>query len=285
MGTTSETAEEAGEDEALWRDFPTGHEEATWWPVACTIGLIGLYFGAGLYFFGTGENAPIPPTIGPVVFALGSLGFIAGAFGWFYQGFLVDFWTRSTEGREPGALRGAMILFILTDIATFSAGFVYYAFIRVDQWPPGELPELLTPVLIVNTVALVASSFTLHYAHQGLEEGNRRGFLGLLGVTILLGVIFVSGQIYEYYTLVVHEGFTFTTGIFGSAFFGLTGLHGLHVLAGTIFLGILFARGLLGQLSDGRDTSMVTVSYYWHFVDIVWVFIIALLYFGAEFSL
>lgn len=285
MATTNETAEEPTEESALTLDFPSGHDEATWWPVACTIGIIGIYFGAGIYFFTSGENAvaDVPTIIGPVLFGIGTLAFVSAAFGWLYQGFLADFWTRSTESRDPVALRGAMVLFLITDVATFSAGFIYYVFIRIGTWPPGELPELLTPTLVINTVALVASSFTLHYAHAGLEKGNRRRFLGLLGATIGLGLVFVAGQVYEYHELIIKEGFTLTSGLFGSAFFGLTGLHGLHVMLGTILLAIVFARGLLGQYDDGRDTSVVTVSFYWHFVDVVWIFIIGLLYFGAVF--
>ncbi|WP_435077726.1 cytochrome c oxidase subunit 3 [Halococcus sp. AFM35] len=284
MGTNEAVEPGDGQEPPAGADVPAGRSEATWWPVVCALGVVGLYLGAGLYFFGNGDVAPIPGIYGPVVFLSGAAVFLVGLFGWLYHAFLIDFWTRGLAERAPRALRGGMVLFLISDIATFSAGFIYYLFIRAGGWPPSELPGLLSPVLFVNTVALLASSVTLHSAHSALEDGNRRRFLSLLGATLALGVLFVFGQIYEYYDLIVKEGFTISS-TFGSAFYGLTGLHGLHVVSGTILLGVLFARGLLGQLSGERDTSMVTVSFYWHFVDLVWVFIVTLLYVGASVSL
>lgn len=283
MGTTNETVEgHDGQEPPAGADIPSGRSESSWWPITCALGVVGLYLGAGLYFFGNGEVAVIPGVIGPIVFYAGAFVFLVGLFGWLYHAFVADFWTRATDERAPRALRGCMILFLITDIATFSGGFIYYFFIRAGGWPPGELPELLSPVLAVNTVALLASSLTLHFAHAALENGERRRFLGLLGATLALGVVFVFGQIYEYHDLITGEGFTISSGVFGSAFYGLTGLHGLHVTLGSVLLGIVFVRGALGQLSGERDTSMVTASFYWHFVDAVWIFIVVLLYVGAS---
>jgi cytochrome c oxidase subunit 3 len=283
MGTEA-TEQSDGQEPPVGADFPKGKSESSWWPILCVLGIVGLYLGAGLYFFGNGEIAVIPSIIGPVVFYVGAFVFLAGLVGWLYHAFVIDFWARGVDERKPRALRGAMVLFLTTDVATFSAGFIYYFAIRAGGWPPGELPHLLTPVLAINTVALILSSFTLHFSHRALENGNQKRFLRLLTTTLALGVVFVFGQIYEYYELVVSEGFTISS-VFGSAFYGLTGLHGLHVTLGTLLLGILLVRGLLGQLSSERDTSMVTVSFYWHFVDVVWVFIVVFLYIGAEISL
>jgi cytochrome c oxidase subunit 3 len=108
--------------------------------------------------------------------------------------------------------------------------------------------------------------------------------VGLLGTTLFLGVVFIGGQLLEYYEFIVHEGFTLTEGVFGSAFFGLTGLHGLHVSLGAVLIAILFARALVGQYDAERDTSISTVSMYWHFVDAVWIFLVVVLYVGAEVS-
>jgi cytochrome c oxidase subunit 3 len=173
-----------------------------------------------------------------------------------------------------------MVLFLVTDVMTFSAGFVYYFFVRTGSWPPGELPHLLTSLVLINTAILVLSSGTLHVAHEAIREGKRRRFLALLGVTVLLGVVFVGGQLYEYYQLLVVEGASYND-VFGSAFFALTGLHGLHVALGVILLGIVFVRGLAGQFSAERHTSVATASMYWHFVDVVWIFLVVTLYVGA----
>jgi cytochrome c oxidase subunit 3 len=86
----------------------------------------------------------------------------------------------------------------------------------------------------------------------------------------------------EYYEFIVREGFTLTSGIYSSAFFGLTGLHGLHVTLGAVILGVVFVRGLFGQYSAERHVSVSTASMYWHFVDVVWVFLVVVLYVGAE---
>jgi cytochrome c oxidase subunit 3 len=128
----------------------------------------------------------------------------------------------------------------------------------------------------------VASSFTLHWAHVAIRNENRRNFILGLAVTLLLGVVFIGGQVLEYYEFIVREGFTLTSGIYSSAFFGLTGLHGLHVTLGAVILGVVFVRALAGQYSAERHVSVSTASMYWHFVDVVWVFLVVVLYVGAE---
>jgi cytochrome c oxidase subunit 3 len=173
------------------------------------------------------------------------------------------------------------VLFLVSDVATFSAGFVYYAFVRVGTWPPSELPPLLGSLVLANTLLLVASSFTLHYAHEALVAGRRRRFLGALGVTTLLGVVFLAGQAAEYAEFVAEEGFTLASGAYASAFYGLTGLHGLHVALGVLLLAIALWRALGGQFDAERDTAVRTASLYWHFVDVVWLVLVVALYVGA----
>ena len=178
-----------------------------------------------------------------------------------------------------------MVLFLVTDLGTFGALFVYYAFVRVGTWPPAELPPLLGSLIVINTVILVTSSVTFHAAHHALERGHRRRFVWLLGVTLLLGVIFLAGQILEYYEFIVLEGVALTGGVFESAFFGLTGLHGLHVALGVVLIAIVFARAIRGHYGPDRDTSVATVGLYWHFVDAVWLFLVTVLYVGAVIQL
>jgi cytochrome c oxidase subunit 3 len=107
----------------------------------------------------------------------------------------------------------------------------------------------------------------------------------LLGVTLLLGVVFIAGQAYEYYEFIVHKGFALGSGdfsqVFASGFYALTGLHGLHVSLGAVLIAIVFVRALRGQYSSERHVSVSTVSMYWHFVDIVWIFLVVVLYVGA----
>jgi cytochrome c oxidase subunit 3 len=264
-------------------DWPRGFGEASWWPFVTAIGASGFYVGAALFVLGNGEEPIIDPLIGPAVF-VGSAGlFLAGLYGWLYHAFVANFWERGTDEHSGGTLRMAMLLFLGTEVATFGAGFVYYFFIRAGTWPPAgaELPHLLSSLVLINTVILVISSFTLHYAHVALRKNERKRFISLLAVTLLLGAIFIGGQVLEYYEFIVNEGFTLTEGIYASAFFGLTGLHGLHVTLGAVLIGIVLLRALFGQYSADRHTSVSTVSMYWHFVDAVWIFLVVVLYVGA----
>jgi len=252
------------------------HEHRSRWPLIAAIGAAMLYLGAGFFFVGR----DLVPTLIPVGLAgVGTVGMLAGLFGWAYEAFIAP---RSGHAGDSGDLYATtMILFLSSDIATFSAGFVYYAFIRTWAWPPDHLPPLLGSLVLINTLILVASSVTIHYSHEALEAGDRRKFLGLLGGTLALGVIFLFGQAYEYYELLVVDGFSLTTGVLGSAFYGLTGLHGLHVALGVLLIAIAFGRALRGEYGPGNDTAIRTTSLYWHFVDAVWIFLVLVVYVGS----
>jgi cytochrome c oxidase subunit III len=264
-------------------DWPRGFGEASWWPFVTAAGGAGIYVGAALYVMTSGGSTLVPSITGPAVI-VGSIGlFLVGLYGWLYHAFVASFWSRGTNSHGSQALRFGMLLFLGTEISTFGAGFIYYFFIRSASWPPvgGELPGLLNSIVLANTLLLLLSSVTLHYSHVSLRKGNRKRFIGLLATTVLIGLVFMGGQVYEYYEFIVHEGFSLTSGIFGSAFFGLTGLHGLHVSLGAVLLAIVLVRAFRGQYSAERHTSMSTVTMYWHFVDVVWVFLVAVLYVGA----
>jgi cytochrome c oxidase subunit 3 len=263
-------------------DWPRGFGEASWWPFVTAIGAAGFYAGAGLFVLGRGDSPLVDPILGPVSVVIATLLFLTGLYGWVYHAFVKAFW--ESEGHGSG-LKFAMLLFLGSEVATFGAGFIYYFFVRADAWT--NLPELVssgnifTSLVMVNTIILIISSVTLHYAHVALRNGDRRRFLSLLGVTLLLGIVFLGGQALEYYEFIVHENFTIAEGAYASAFYGLTGLHGLHVSLGAVLLLIVFARAMMGQYSAERHTSVSTVSMYWHFVDVVWVFLVVVLYIGA----
>ena len=281
MTVADDSTEEHGHHLPAVEDWPKGFGEASWWPFVTAIGAAGFYVGAALYVLSRGDTPLISGTVGPAVLAVSALVFLAGLYGWVYHAFVKHFWSR--DSHENGALRWGMILFLGTEVATFGAGFVYYFFVRVGtSWAGANVPEGFLGVLVLaNTAILVVSSITLHFAHTALREGNRSRFIGLLVTTLVLGVVFIAGQIYEYYEFIVHEGLSLSGGVFESAFFGLTGLHGLHVSMGAVLLGILTVRALKGQYSPERHTSVSTVSMYWHFVDAVWLFLVVVLYAGA----
>ncbi len=253
------------------------------WPIVSAAGAATLYVGFAFLALAFGVGT-VPALLGLAVAVLGGGLLITGLFGWLRQAFLRH---QDRSVADPEARRAyvtTMILFLATDLGTFGAGFIYYAFVRVGTWPPADLPPLLGSLVAVNTTLLLVSSVTFHVAHGFLERGRSRAFLGLLGLTVLLGVVFLAGQALEYYEFLVHEGFSITDGVFASAFYGLTALHGLHVALGVVLLSIVFVRGAQGQYGPERDTSVATVGLYWHFVDAVWLFLVATLYVGAVVS-
>jgi cytochrome c oxidase subunit 3 len=278
MPSSGEFTEDHSHRQPAVEDWPRGFGEASWWPVVTAIGIIGLYVGAALSLLSRGETPLVEPWLAPVTFVPGIGVFLVGVYGWLYHGFIRHYWQRPFESSLD--LEWGMVLFLVTDVMTFAAGFVYYFFIRTGAWPPGELPPLLSSIVFVNTGLLLASSVALHVAHVGLRDGHRRRFVRFLATTFLLGALFVFGQLWEYYEFVVRENVAITS-VFFSAFFGLTGLHGLHVLLGVVLLGIVLMRALSGQFSRRHHTAVATVSMYWHFVDAVWIFLIVVIYAGA----
>ncbi|QSW98891.1 cytochrome c oxidase subunit 3 [Haloterrigena alkaliphila] len=276
------TAERADPDGPVGPDSPhepdvdhDEHEHRSRWPLIGAAGATGLYGGVAIAILGN-ETGLVPPLVGGGLAVVGAIVLLAGIAGWVDEAFLAG---RTSTSRDSYV--STTLLFLTTDVSTFGALFIYYFFVRVGTWPPEELPPLLGSLVVVNTLLLLASSVTFHYAHEALEDGNRRRFLGLLGTTLALGVVFLGGQVYEYYEFVVHEGFTLGSGVFGSAFFALTGLHGFHVALGVGGIAVLVWRALRGHYGPDRDTSVATVSLYWHFVDVVWVFLVLVLYVGA----
>ena len=129
-----------------------------------------------------------------------------------------------------------------------------------------------------NTVILVTSSVTVHFAHTAIKNENRSKLIGWLGLTVALGIIFLFLQAYEYYEAYEHMGLTLGSGIYGSTFFILTGFHGFHVTLGTVILLIQFFRSLKGHFGPKDCFGFEAASWYWHFVDVVWIGLFFLVY-------
>ena len=135
-------------------------------------------------------------------------------------------------------------------------------------------PEKDVPLLLafVNTALLLTSSVTCHFAHTAMKDNNRKRFNFMLGLTLLLGFIFVAVQAYEYYEAYTVLGLTLASGIYGSTFFILTGFHGFHVCLGAVMLSVQWLRSTLkGHFSAEDQFGFEASSWYWHFVDVVWV--------------
>ena len=165
---------------------------------------------------------------------------------------------------------------ILSEVMLFGALFAAYFVIRSESggWPPNgqERPELLLPGL--NTLLLLSSSVTMQWAVRAIGGSEVATMRRALRLTLLLGSIFILVQGYEFAT----NGFGLDAGVFGSTFYTLTGFHGAHVLAGLVFMAIVATRARRGLISQEHHTAVEAASYYWHFVDAVWVVLFSTLY-------
>jgi cytochrome c oxidase subunit 3 len=169
-----------------------------------------------------------------------------------------------------------MLLFIISEIMLFGAFFTAYFFIRVVgevDWPArGE--ELPVAIAGVNTAILLSSSFTMHWALEGARNDNRRAMkMGLL-TTALLGLTFLTIQVNEY----VHLGFAPHDNAQGTIFYGLTGLHGAHVFVGLSLLTFATVRAFRGHFTAKEHRGVEVPGIYWHFVDVMWIFVYSTLY-------
>ena len=127
---------------------------------------------------------------------------------------------------------------------------------------------------------MLTSGTTVTWAHHALIEGNRKGLIWGLVATILLGILFTFVQAYEY----SHAKFAFGDGIYSSTFFMATGFHGFHVIVGTIFLGVCYWRCKLGHFSAEQHVGFEAAAWYWHFVDVVWLFLFGCIYWWGSLS-
>ncbi len=192
------------------------------------------------------------------------------------------------HGASPATCKFGMIIFLVSEAMLFAGLIAGYFVLRWSEngfpWQPGHawprdpsLPHLPVFLTSINTVFLVTSSFTFHFAETTIQKG--KSGLGLLFLTILLGATFVGVQGFEWWHL-HHEGLWFDTGgVYGSSFFVITGFHGLHVAIGVLLIAWCFLRqSLTGCFTPQRHAALANVALYWHFVDVVWIFLFTLLY-------
>lgn len=169
-----------------------------------------------------------------------------------------------------------MWLFIASEVMFFGGLIAAYLHYKYTLGFP-ESSELNIVLVGINTMVLLTSSYTVVSALGALREGKTGRFVAFLLLTILLGVAFLTGQIYEFTDLYA-RGVTLTSSVFGSSFFTLTGFHGLHVTAGVVWAIITLFRALRGAFSAERNMAVEVFGLYWHFVDIVWIALFTLIY-------
>ncbi|MBB1382473.1 cytochrome c oxidase subunit 3, partial [Shewanella sp. SR41-2] len=138
--------------------------------------------------------------------------------------------------------------------------------------PDGTATEAMpwTGLPLINTIILLTSSVTLHFAHTNLEKANRKPLIIWLALTVILGIAFLCLQVEEYSHAYQEMGLTLSSGVYGNTFFLLTGFHGMHVTIGTLFLMILLLRIVKGHFTPDKHFAFQAGSWYWHFVDVVW---------------
>ncbi len=177
----------------------------------------------------------------------------------------------------PTALVG-MLLFIASEVMFFAGLFATYFNARATspgEWgPPAGAHELDLPLAAVLTAILVASSFTMQFGVWAIRRGDIGKLRLWTAITLGLGVLFLSGQLYDYSVL----GFGIGDGVFGTVFYTLTGFHGAHVFGGAVGLTIVLARAWRGQFSARNHVAVEAVSMYWHFVDVVWIGVFSVIY-------
>ncbi len=220
---------------------------------------------------------------GPALFGLGFAGVLATMFFW---------WSDVVREAHAGDhtpvvqlhLRYGMILFIASEVMFFVGWF--WAFFDFSLFPSalepinGLFPSKGVEVLnafelpLLNTLILLCSGTTVTWAHHALIHGDRRGLKKGLWATILLGLLFSSIQAYEY----AHAPFPFGETPYSSAFYMATGFHGFHVIIGTIFLTVNLVRAYRGDFTPRQHFGFEAAAWYWHFVDVVWLFLFAAIY-------
>jgi cytochrome c oxidase subunit III len=169
-----------------------------------------------------------------------------------------------------------MVLFIASEVMFFGGLFAAYFNIRADAttWPPAGLESLEATLPAIFTGVLVLSSVTMQLGVFAIRRGDTKALTRWLVLTLLLGVAFLCGQVYDY----AHLEFTIRDGVYGSTFFTMTGFHGAHVFGGAIYIFIVLTRTLTGQFTKEHHAAVEGASMYWHFVDIVWLALFSTLY-------
>ena len=166
--------------------------------------------------------------------------------------------------------RLSLWMFFITETMMFGS----LALVRFHLWGPGRVVHLDQILGLNLTAILLISSGSMAHAEHLIGQGDRKGFVRYIGLTILFGALFLVGLGYEWAT----APFRPADGVFGAVFYGMTGMHGAHVLGGVIFLVIVLLRGLRGLYSAESHWGVEACALYWHFVDVVWIFFYMVLY-------
>ncbi len=278
------------------------------WPIIGSTALFLTAFGAASFIHQTTDKVAAEGNYGAPIFYLGLAMIAFMMFGWF--GRVIN---ESLKGMVSGLLdrsfRMGMAWFIVSEVMFFAVffGALFYArsisvpwlagagnniethlFLWPDfaaTWPlfmtpGGETTEAMKAwgLPLINTIILVSSSLTVTFAHRALKKNQRTALKAWLFVTVALGATFLTLQVVEYIHAYTELGLSLGAGIYGSTFFLLTGFHGAHVTMGTIMLLVMLLRCFRGHFSKDNHFAFEATSWYWHFVDVVWLFLFTFVY-------
>jgi len=193
--------------------------------------------------------------------------------------------TRDVDRDPPADLRQGhrtrvgMVCFLCSETAFFGTLIVaYITYLGQSDVGPTPAEALRLPLVIAGTIALLSSSFTVHFANSALRGGRMGPFHLWLALTIALGALFLAGTALEWRDLIFEQGLTINRNLFGTTYFTLVGFHGLHVTVGLILLAVMLSLSLKGAVSSERAEGFEVTSWYWHFVDSVWIVVFAVVY-------
>lgn len=181
------------------------------------------------------------------------------------------------EWKLPSFRKVGVILLILTETALFTIFVVAYLF-YIKKSLNGPYPQDVLELPILATAALLSSSITVVIAERAFMKNARGTFHLWWGLTMVLGLFFLGFTAHEWYTLIYRDGLTIATNVFGSTFYALVGLHASHVIIGLILLGLVFVLSLLGHVKPDQAERIEMISWYWHFVDVVWIVVFIVVY-------
>jgi len=172
-----------------------------------------------------------------------------------------------------------MVLFIASEVMFFGGLFGAYFTLRTaaPEWPPPGTPPLEDWYALILTAVLVSSSVTMQIGVFAIRRVDQRALVRWLLISLVLGLLFLAGQANEY-RMLISEGLTLSSGVFGSTFFTLTGFHGAHVAGGAAFILVVLLRARSGQFTSRYHDTVEMCSYYWHFVDVVWLGLVSTIY-------
>lgn len=253
------------------------------WPFVGALGMLVATFGLML----AGYKNPV----GWMLLIIGAGILLIAVFTWLTTMIREDIGeaTERTIPEFPSIGKWMVGFLILSEVFLFGAIFATYFYLRNhDQvytqsllhfyQVEDKVMEIWGLMPLLNTIFLVTSSVTVHFAEEALRHGKEKLFQILMAITVVLGVAFVGGQVLEYYEFVVHEHFTPQVSNFGGTFYMLTTLHGAHVVAGVIALTALWVGSYFRGLSAKRHVALTVASVYWHFVDVIWIILVLVIY-------